>query len=231
MTRFERYVLRTTDVAPARAFYAGLLGHDALEAEPLPEPARARGAPPHWLGHLRVDDVGEVTRVARALEAHGATRLGPTLREGLDERVILRDVGGAVLAIGSARATVAGPTVAWHQLFASDLARTQASYRALFGWHPTDDLELGPLGLHHGFAWAAGAPSVGSMADLSRPFGVHPQWLFHFRAGPFEGGLDGALAFVRAAGGLVIGPTELPGGVRVAACEDPQGGAFALREG
>jgi hypothetical protein len=39
-----------------------------------------------------------------------------------------------------------------------------------------------------------------------------------------------ALFGVRRHGGIVIGPIELPNGVRVAACDDAQGAAFGLVE-
>jgi uncharacterized protein len=54
---------------------------------------------------------------------------------------------------------------------------------------------------------------------------VHPHWLFHFQVPK----LDEAVAAVRAAGGLVIGPFALPSGERMAVCDDLQGAAFAIR--
>ena len=42
--------------------------------------------------------------------------------------------------------------------------------------------------------------------------------------------LERAMTHVRDAGGVVIGPTALPDGRRVAVCEDPQGAAFAMME-
>jgi predicted enzyme related to lactoylglutathione lyase len=42
--------------------------------------------------------------------------------------------------------------------------------------------------------------------------------------------LDVAVERVRTHGGVVIGPLELPDGVRVAACDDAQGAAFGLIE-
>jgi len=53
---------------------------------------------------------------------------------------------------------------------------------------------------------------------------VHPQWL-HFFAVP---SLEKAIELTLAHGGKVIGPTNLPNGALVAACDDPQGAAFGL---
>jgi len=61
MNTFCRYQLRTTDVDSAHAFYADLFGadfwRDGIEVQSLPAAAAARGAPPHWLGHIHVEDV------------------------------------------------------------------------------------------------------------------------------------------------------------------------------
>lgn len=223
-TRFCRLELRTTDVAAARAFYAALLGDTGLDIVPLPAEAAARGARAHWLGHLGVEDV---ERTARAFTERGATRLGPTRPSAQGGQVaLLRDPGSAVVALTSRTLAPPRPEVVWYSLNSSDLARTLTSYGELFGWRFLERLDLGALGVYHPFTWNPEGASVGSMADISGRPGVHPHWLFHFRVPA----LEPALATVRAAGGLVLGPTELPGGERLAVCDDPQGAAFALRE-
>jgi hypothetical protein len=224
MTRFCRFELRTTDVAAARAFYAALLGDDAAHIVSLPAEAAARGARPHWLGHLGVDDV---ERTAHAFVERGATRLGPTRPTADGGQVaLLRDPGGAVVALATPPSVPARTDVVWHLLNTSDLERSTASYRELFGWRFTEPLDLGENGVFHPFAWHPGEANVGSMTDITRRPGIHPHWLFYFRVAA----LEPALVKVRAAGGLVIGPIVLPGGERIAVCEDPQGAAFALRQ-
>lgn len=224
MTRFRRFELRTTDVAAARAFYAALLGEDGADIVPLPAEAAARGARAHWLGHLGVE---EVERTARAFAGLGAARLGPT-RPTADggEVALVRDPGGAVVALAT---PPSGPTrddVVWQVLNTGGLERCIASYRELFGWHFAERVDLGALGVFHPFAWQPGGANVGSMSDITQRPGVHPHWLFHFRVAA----LETALARVRAAGGVVMGPIALPGGERLAVCDDPQGAAFALWE-
>jgi predicted enzyme related to lactoylglutathione lyase len=103
--RFVRYELRTTTVDEARAFYAELLGGDLwgddVGIAPLPDQALARGARPHWLGHLGVGDVdGTVNR----LVALGAQQLGPTVRGASASHAIVRDPFGAVVALNSTTA-------------------------------------------------------------------------------------------------------------------------------
>ena len=223
-TRFCRIELRTTDVDAARVFYAGILGEDCAEIVPLPAEAAARGAPAHWLGHLGVKDV---EHAVRAFVARGAIRLGPT-RPTADggEVAIIRDPGGAVVALATRPLSPARTDVVWHLLHTNNVERAAATYCELLGWQLTERLDLGAFGVLNQFAFAPGEPSEGAVVDVTGRPGVHPHWLFHFRVAA----LDPALVFIRARGGLVLGPTLLPSGVRIAVCEDPQGAAFALRE-
>jgi uncharacterized protein len=225
MTRFCRIELRTTDVPAARSFYRALLGDDGVDIVPLPAEAIARGGRAHWLGHLGVPDVESV---ARAFVAAGATRLGPTRPTVAGGAMaILRDPGGAVVALATPPLAPARADVVWHSLNTADLARASKSYCSLMGWQLTEAIDLGPLGRHHQFAWTPGGASVGAMADIAGRPGVHPHWLFHFRVAA----LEPAAAAVRAASGLVLDPVTLPDGTRIAVCDDPQGAAFALQEG
>jgi uncharacterized protein len=225
MARFLRYELRTTDVDGARRFYAQVLGERGPEVVRLPEAAAARGARPHWLGHLGVNDV---EAAARAFAERGAMRLGPTRPSpGGGEVAILRDPGGAVVALATPPAQASRAEVIWHELDAADPAPTAEAYRAVFGWHLGEPLDLGPLGVHRPFAWGAGQASVGSLLDVAALRGVHPQWVFHLRVAA----LGTALAAVVASGGVVMAERTLPGGERIALCDDPQGAGFALREG
>ena len=103
----------------------------------------------------------------------------------------------------------------------ADASSAARIYSELFGW-----ALLEPSPMFQPFAWRVGEPSVGAFADIAGRPELHPHWLFFFGVDA----LDAALARVRAAGGVVNGPTALPDGRRVAACEDPQGAAFGLIE-
>lgn len=211
---FVHWTLRTLDVDAARAFYTDLLDEGAPDVTVLPAAAHARGARPHWLGHLAAPDVATATA---AFVARGALRLGAG--------ELLREPGGAVLALTAATGRSRGDVV-WQQLFTADPDRAQADYGALFGMRPRGRVEVPPHGTFTQFGWGDGAP-CGSIGDLAGKPHLHPQWLFHFRAPD----LDRALALVRARGGVVLGPTLLPDGRRVAVCDDDQGAAFALMAG
>ena len=226
MTKFCRFELRTTDAAGARAFYARLFGHDRSVVRPLDEQALARGARPHWLGNL---GVANVERATAAFMERGATQLGPA-RPTVDggTAVVLRDPGGAVVALSTPplASRDAEVNVTWHVLNTNDAARATENYCQLFGWEATENVDSGAFGVLRYFAWSAGGPRVGVIADIAARPGVHAHWLFAFDVPA----LEPAVAITRAAGGVVLDPVVLPGGDRLFVCDDPQGAAFALRE-
>lgn len=233
MHRFFRLTLRTLDADAARAFYAAVLGAaaDRLDIVVLHAQAVARGARPHWLGFVEVPDVDAA---AAALLARGATAYGKWVNPQGLEAAVLRDGGGAILAV--ARYRDAGPTAPSNDtvdsvdpvaciLHTADLDGAKATYRDVFGWEVEAPVALAE-GLLFPFAWSGGttaAPTGGVIGTAGRP-GVHPHWLFFFPTAD----LAAAVAAVRASGGSVVGPTTLPTGEAVAVCDDAQGAAFGL---
>lgn len=228
---FCRYELRSTDADAAREFYARLLGHDRAVVWPLHEQARARGAMPHWLGSVGVEDLPELERVAEELVRRGATMLGPVRPAG-DGRhsAVLRDPGGAILGLTTRRDPEPAPAVdvSWHVLNTNDLAAAAANYRSLFGWSIRETPLAGPHGAFLELRWSdSQEESAGAMSDIGDRPGVHPHWLFLFRVTS----LDAAIERTRAAGGTAMDPIAGASGARMAICEDPQRAAFGLMEG
>ncbi|EYF05565.1 VOC family protein [Chondromyces apiculatus] len=240
-SRFCWYELRTTDTASAQAFYTDVVGLQVRDAEgaaafcladrpvatlmKLSERAAAQGAPAHWLGHLGVDDVDAAAQRVIAL---GGAQLGPAQRTADGTPlVLLRDPGGAVLALRP-RMDEASNAVIWHELHTVDRERVWPMYAELCGWHVTDSLDLGSeAGTYQIFGWDEGDLGAGAMMNSARSPGIHPHWLFYFRVED----LDAAVAKVRTREGKVMfGPMPIPGGGRIAMCEDPQGAAFAMLE-
>lgn len=231
---FGRYSLRTIDVDAAVTFYREAVGLDfstpattsGIEVWPLHEQARARGAPPHWLGQLAVPDLeATVTR----LLGLGAERLGPTVtgQEGVSWAT-LRDPNGAVVAIRQSTPAPERSPVAWHHLHVRDADRAWTIYAEVFGLQLTDTVEMeGIEGAIRMFAWEPSGETVGSIARTARSPGVHVHWLYYFPVAD----LDASLALVSAKGGKTLAPIDLPDGNRLAACEDPQGAAFGLFSG
>lgn len=219
----SRFILRTTDVAAATAFYDAVIGRRGDGVLPLHEAALARGARPHWLGHVRVSELGGAEAVAARFVERGATRLGPG--PGVADFVILRDPGGAIVALTDATGGSAAGVV-WHQLNTQRPAAAVENYAALFGWSFGEKLDLGPLGRHQRFAFGSGEANAGLVSDVEGRPNVHSHWLYFFSVPS----LDVAVARVKEHGGIVLGPLVLPNGVRIAACDDPQGAAFGMIE-
>ncbi len=239
---FVSYDLRTTDLESAQSFYVGLLGWQVRregaarvfysgeqrvgELTALPERARAQGAPAHWLGYIGVDDV---EAAARRFVERGGQLLGPVQPREQGQRVaIIRDPQGAVFALRSGSPDGSSSVVAWHELNTTDREHAWASYAEPFGWQATGALDLGPpLGAYQRFTWSGVGSDVGGMVNSARLPSVHTHWLFYLTVKD----LDAALEKFRALGGRVLnGPMQVPGGDRVAQCEDLQGAAFALRQ-
>lgn len=221
--RFSRYTLRTTDVARAREFYAALLGPAFWGADivavPLPAAAAARGAPPHWLGHVSVDDVAEVT--ARIV-ARGGTQLGPPQRAGDRGFTAVRDPFGAALALDAEPPAADRGLVAWHLCTVPDDVAALEMYAELFAWRPIAH-DTSPVP-QRGFAWDGAALAVGGIASNLHAPGIHPQWLHFFQVPD----LEAAIAIVRAQGGVALPTVRTADGRHFAPCDDPQGAAFGL---
>lgn len=223
MTRISHLLLRTTDLAAARGFYDEILVGGCPDVVELPAAARARGAKPHWLGHIAVDDPAAMIA---ALVDRGAQLLGPAFTTRGATAQALRERGGAVIAIGGPGDATARSDLAWHLTWSHSPVESLADHVELFGWQATTQVDTNGFGIHRGFAWTPGGPSVGAVADVAAVAGVHAQWLYVFAVPD----LDRAVAKVRERGGLALGPTTLPSGARMAACDDPQGGAFGLTD-
>jgi predicted enzyme related to lactoylglutathione lyase len=230
---FRSYVLRTTNAPAARAFYAEAIGlvlpegtnaGSALGSWPLHEQAIARGAKPHWLGQLAVDDVDAI---ASQLIERGSQPYGPTMR-GRDGAAFatLRDPFGSMVGLRAREPKPVDTPIVWHQLHTTDVDAAWALYRELFGWSPKHTVEHPSVeGGIRLFAWNdAGAP-VGCVANTARLPGVATHWLFYHPVAD----LDRAIAGVRANGGAALHQFELEG-IRFAACDDPQGAAFGLAQ-
>lgn len=218
---FSRYLLRTTDVTGAAAFYDAVLERRGDGIVQLHEAAIARGARPHWLGHVRAGELGGAEAVAARFIERGAMRLGPP--PGTGDFVVLRDPGGALVGLTDSPAESSAGVV-WNQLNTRDRAAAADNYSTLFGWSFTAAQDLGALGQHQNFAFAAGEPHRGAFSDVEGRPEIHTHWLFLFAVRS----LDDAVERVRSHGGAVVGPIVLPNGARFAACDDPQGAAFGV---
>jgi uncharacterized protein len=228
LSRFGRYELLTVDVAAAGTFYAQVFGADFWGPDftlaTLPEPARARGAKPHFRGQL---GVGEVAGTLQRLLADGGMQLGPQRHELDATRVGLKDPFGAILTLTSEPIPPPRPLVAWHLMATIDYQPAFALYSELFGWRSTGVVDLAERGQHQLFSWDDSGATAGSISNVARSPNIHTQWLFYFRVDDAER----AAARVTELGGLALPPVRGADGALMTACDDAQGGAFGLYQG
>ena len=111
----------------------------------------------------------------------------------------------------------------WHELTTTDAPAALKFYSDVFGWRPSDTMDMGPMGKYHMFNRPHGM--IGGMMNKPPEMAhVPPHWMIYFRVPD----INAAVERIKANGGKILnGPMEVPGG-RIAQCLDPQGAAFAL---
>jgi predicted enzyme related to lactoylglutathione lyase len=243
---FVWYELLTTDIAAAEAFYHRVLGWEAQDASTakfayrvltsdgapvcglmaLPAEGLRRGAAPRWAGYVAVDDL-DIT-VSR-LKALGGTVYVPPTDSNIGRIAIIADPQTATLALVQGLTVDVPPKdrdkagrVGWHELLAAEWRQAFAFYEGLVGWQKA--VSEAPLADRYQL-FAAGTDTLGGMFT-KLPQAPFPFWLYYFNVAD----ITIALQQVTVQGGRVVqGPIELPDGVWIARCIDPQGAMFALR--
>ena len=243
--RFVWYELMTTDRPAAIPFYAAIAGWKTQPfgpeyvmwvggegplggVYPLPEPARAMGAPPHWMAHVTVDDVDACVERAKALGAK--LYLAEDIPE-VGRFAVISDPQGAVISLFRPSAPMAGHDTSrhgefcWRELLTTDQSGAFAFYGALFGWEKLGEHDLGSMGTY--LLFGRDGAQLGGMFATPKEHGTPPAWLYYVSVDD----LDAAVAKLKELGGKVMnGPMPIPGGARIAQVVDPQGAAFALHE-
>jgi predicted enzyme related to lactoylglutathione lyase len=245
--RFVWYELMTTDVEVAKVFYGDVVGWGTRGISipgsryslftvgqastggliDLPPDAKKLGAAPQWVGYINVDDVdGAVERVK---ELGVTVHIAPTDVQDVSRFSVVADPQMATFILVKWSDPGRRPPidltalghVGWHELLATDWERAFVFYREIFGWQKVA-ADVGPTGTYQQFS--ATGQTIGGMFNkpAAAPFA---HWLYYFNVADVSAAVDR----VRAARGEVLeGPTDIPGGGRVARCTDPQGAMFAL---
>jgi len=245
--RFVWYELTTTDLEAAKVFYGKVMGWGTREASMpgprytlftvgnvstgglvnLPRDAKTQGAAPQWVGYVSVDDVDAA--VHRIKELHGIVYVPPTDMADVSRFSVVADPQMATFVLINWRdagrqlpiqSGVLGH-VGWHELLTTDWQRAFVFYREIFGWRKVV-ADVAPTGTYLQFS--AGGRTIGGMLNTPTTAPV-AFWLYYFNVADIGAALDR----VRAEHGEILeGPSDIPGGGRVARCTDPQGATFAL---
>jgi len=196
----------------------------------LPDQAAAMGAPPHWMGHVQVDDVDATVKLA--VKLGGKVHKQPTDIPTIGRFAVIADPQGAPISVfkpmsGMERHDLSKEgELCWNELLTSDSASAVQFYSALLGWNVVQEMDMGPMGTYRIFG--LGDEAFGGMMTVPSETPAPAAWMYYVNTLD----LDATLARATKRGAKVInGPMEVPGGGRIVQLTDPQGVAFALHQG
>jgi uncharacterized protein len=241
------YELMTTDTAAAEKFYKNVVGWNSAPFDGSPTPytvfkrsgdvqvaglmKRPEGMnmPPFWSMYVAVPKLEEAV-------AH-IKRLGGSELSGLIEvptvgrMQMMKDPQGAAFYIIQPAPREERPETApevgdgsWHELMTTDAQAAMKFYTEVFGWQPSDVMDMGPMGKYYMFNRPIGM--IGGMMNKPPEMAqVPPYWGIYFRVSD----INAAVERVKANGGQILnGPMEVPGGDWIVNATDPQGAMFSL---
>jgi uncharacterized protein len=241
------YELMTTDMKAAETFYRTVVGWTSAPFASSPQPytmfnrsgeipvagvmPRPEGmnAPPFWAMYVGVP---QLEAAAADIKQRGGSECSPVIEVPAVGRMqMMKDPQGAAFYIYQPASADQQPEAAaevgetsWHELMTTDAPAAMTFYSDVFGWQPSEALDMGPLGKYQMFNRPHGM--IGGMMNKPPEMAnVPPHWLIYFRVPD----ITSAVERIKAAGGTILnGPMEVPGGDWVVNAMDPQGAAFAL---
>ena len=241
------YELMTTDTKAAETFYRTVVGWTPTPFEGSPQPYtifnRSGGipvaglmttppemkAPPFWSMYVGVPKLEEA---AARIKKLGGSECSPVIEVPTVGRMqMMKDPQGAAFYIFEPSRTDQPPEaaaevgeVSWHELMTTDAPAAMTFYSEMFGWQPSEALDMGPAGKYQMFNRPHGM--IGGMMNKPPELAhVPPNWQIYFRVPD----ITAAIERIKANGGQILnGPMEVPGGDLIVNAVDPQGAAFAL---
>jgi uncharacterized protein len=241
------YELMTTDPSAAERFYDAVVGWKSAPFQGSPEPytvfsrsgdAQVAGLmktpngmnmPPFWSMYVAVPRLEDaVTHIKRL----GGSELSGIIDvPSVGRMQMLKDPQGAAFYIiqptPSEERPEAAPAVgdaSWHELMTTDAEAAMKFYSEVFGWQPSEVMDMGPMGKYHMFNRPIGMIG-GMMNKPPQMANVPPNWGIYFLVAD----INAAVERVKANGGQILnGPMEVPGGDWIVNAMDPQGAAFSL---
>jgi uncharacterized protein len=241
------YELMTTDTAAAETFYKKVIGWTSAPFDASPTPyttfnrsgdVHAAGVmktpdgmnmPPFWAMYVAVPKLEEAVAHIKRLKG---SELSPVIEVPTVGRLqMMKDPQGAAFYIIEPSSNEERPETApevgeasWHELLTTDATAAMKFYSDVFGWQPSEVMDMGAMGKYQMFNRPHGM--IGGMMNKPPEMAqVPPHWLIYFRVPD----INVAAERVKANGGKILnGPMEVPGGDWVLNAMDPQGAAFGL---
>lgn len=232
--------LGTSDLAAAKRFYEALFGWRA-ETDPRQEaggysiahlgdaavaaltPLYQEGQPVAWNVAFAVPDADAAT--AQVTQAGGAVLVGPMDVFDVGRFAVAVDPTGAVFQLWQARAFPgagllnAPGSLGWVELMTRAPERAVDFYTTVFGWSVNASERY--------TQWGVDGADFGGMVTMDDkfPHEVPAHWLPYFAVAD----VDITAAEATEGGGTVLmEPTSVPDGPRIAVLRDPQGAMFGV---
>jgi uncharacterized protein len=241
------YELMTTDTKVAEAFYKTVVGWTSAPFEGSPQPytlfnrsgsvpvaglmTRPDGmnAPQFWAMYV---GVSKLEGAAAEIKRLGGSECSPVIDVPKVGRMqMMKDPQGAAFYIYEPASADERPEAAaevgeasWHELMTTDAPAAMTFYNKVFGWMPSEALDMGAMGKYQMFNRPHGM--IGGMMNKPREMAhVPPNWQIYFRVPD----INSAVERIKANRGQILnGPMEVPGGDWIVNAMDPQGAAFSL---
>ncbi len=241
------YELMTTDTAAAETFYKNVIGWTSAPFKESPDPytifnrsgqvgvaglmQRPAGmnTPPFWSMYVAVPQLDDAVAHNKRL---GGGEVSPAVDVPTVGRMqMMKDPQGAAFYIiqptpreGRPEAAPEVGEASWHELMTTDAPAAMKFYSEVFGWRPSETLDMGQMGKYHMFNRPHGM--IGGMMNKPPEMAqVPPHWMIYFRVPD----INTAIERIKANGGKILnGPMEVPGGDWIVNAVDPQGAAFSL---
>jgi uncharacterized protein len=241
------YELMTTDMKGAESFYKNVVGWSTSPSEGAGQPYTMFNrsanqsvggvmtkptevkAPPFWAMYIGVPKLEEAAAHIKRLGGKAHTEVVSIPDVGRLQ--MMMDPQGAAFYIiepsSSERRPEGAPEVgdaSWHELMTTDWRAAMKFYEQVFGWKPSQTMDMGEMGTYQMFDRPHGM--IGGMMNKPPEMAnVPPNWQIYFRVPD----VHAAAERIKANGGKILnGPMEVPGGDWVVNALDPQGAAFGL---
>jgi predicted enzyme related to lactoylglutathione lyase len=176
--------------------------------------------PPHWLSHVRVENVDETIETAKS--AGGKLAAGPFEMGEVGRMAILADPQGAFISVyqPEREGPVPEGVFVWDELGTSDADGAQRFYEQVFGWTTSDmGAEYGGYRVFN--RGETGIAGLMQLPDASTP----PHWQPYVAVDD----PDKTTAKAKELGGSALAePMDVPKVGRIAVLSDPQGAVFGI---
>ena len=241
------YELLTTDMKAAEKFYKNVVGWTSAPFQDSPQPytmfqkagdvpvaglmdtPEGMNAPPFWAMYVGVPSLEDAVKHIKKL---GGSELSGIIEvPNVGRMQMMKDPQGAAFYIIQPASTEERPETApevgqasWHELYTTDAPAAMKFYQEVFGWQPSEAMDMGPMGTYQMFNRPFGM--IGGMMNKPPEMAnVPPHWSIYFRVPD----INAAVERIKANGGEILnGPMEVPGGDWIVNARDPQGAAFSL---